>query len=82
MARGWESKSIEEQQAAAGASVNPRGKQLSPEQQVRLRQVEGLQLARKQVERQLAAATNPVHRNMLQEALAELDRQLHELSEP
>jgi hypothetical protein len=82
MARGWESKSIEAQQAEAADSRQRPEKPLSPEQQAKRRQVEGLQLARKGIERQIALATNPRHIRMLEESLAELDRQLGALTKP
>ena len=82
MARGWESKSIEEQQAEAASAKTVGSKPLSPHQQVLRRQIEGLQLARKNVLQQLASATNQHHRRMLAESLAELDRQLKELAHP
>ena len=82
MARGWESKSIEEQQAEAASAKTTGSEPLSPDQQVLRRQIEGLELARKNVAQQLASATNERHRRMLEESIAELDRQLEELAHP
>jgi hypothetical protein len=82
MARGWESKSVEAQQAEAADSGQRLKKRLSPEQQARHRQLEGLQLARKSIEQQILSATNPRHLRMLEESLAELDRQLGALNQP
>lgn len=76
MARGWESKSVEQQQeerSAQGPTVRaPR----SPEEQQRNRKREGLQLSRGRLTQQLQAAANPRHRQMLEQSIAELDRQL------
>ncbi|HTR23144.1 MAG TPA: hypothetical protein VMI10_04125 [Terriglobales bacterium] len=76
MARGWESKSIEQQQADAldqDKSARPR---LSTEEQKRNRLRESLLLSRKRLVGQLAAATRTEHRQMLQQSLAEVDKQL------
>jgi hypothetical protein len=82
MARGWESKSIEAQQAEAADTKRPIEKRLTPAQQAKLREIESLQLARKSIEWQIALATNPRHVRMLEESLAELDRQLAALNKP
>jgi hypothetical protein len=76
MARGWESKSIEQQQADALDERNSSRPHLSSAEQKLNRQREGLLLARKRFADQLQAATRPEHRRMLQQSLAELDKQL------
>ena len=43
------------------------------------RKRDGLLLSRKNIESQLNSVSNPNHRQMLEKALAELDRQLAEL---
>jgi hypothetical protein len=76
MARGWESKSVEQQQ---DEMVNPSksfGPQLSPEQKANNRKREGLLLSRKRLIQQLQASSRPPHRQMLEQALAEIDKQL------
>lgn len=79
MARGWESKSIEEQQAEA-SSARPRIRApLTPDQLAQERKQQGLILARRNVLQQLEVARNPQHRDMLQRALADLDAQLSQL---
>jgi len=78
MARGWESKSVEEQQAEAKLESVPHT-QLSPEQTEGRRKRDGLLLSRKRVQSQLASSTNPVHRQMLEHALLDLERQIAEL---
>jgi hypothetical protein len=78
MARGWESKSVEAQQAEAIEEKTPRTK-LSPEQAAQQRRIEGLELSRQRVLQQLAAAGNPGLRQMFEHALAELDGQINAL---
>lgn len=76
MARGWESKSIEQQQAdALDQGKSPRAR-LSPEQQKRNRQRETLLLARKRLADQLASASRSEHRQMLEQSIAKVDGQL------
>lgn len=79
MARGWESKSIEEQQAEATSRSDRPAKHLTPQQQAMSRQADGLKLARKNVLQQLQTSTHPRHRQMLEQSLAELDRQIQKL---
>ena len=75
MARGFESKSVEEQQAEARKepATNQR---LTPEEIEGRRKRDGLLLSRKSVQSQLASTTNAARREMLERALADLDRQL------
>lgn len=76
MARGWESKSIEQQQDAMAERHKPARPALSPEERDRDRKRQGLLLSRSRLSRQLETAANPRHRQMLTDAIAELDRQL------
>ncbi|MGB9074700.1 MAG: hypothetical protein WCC22_18835 [Terriglobales bacterium] len=76
MARGWESKSVEQQQAEMADPRKPARPPLSPEQQERERKRQGMVLSRKRLAQQLEAATNSRHRQMLAHAIAEVDRQL------
>jgi len=76
MARGWESKSVEQQQAEMAESRKPARPPLSPEEQQRERKSQGLLLSRKRLMQRLEAATNSRHRQMLAQAIAEVDRQL------
>jgi hypothetical protein len=83
MARGWESKSIEQQQAdrqsdALQSDAQARSgsrTQLSAAQQKLVRQRENLLLARKRLADQLPSAA-PRRLPMLQQSIAELDKQL------
>jgi hypothetical protein len=80
MARGWESKSVEEQQAESiGGRKSPRPL-LTPAQLLREKKVKDLQLARAHVVEQLRRATNPRHRKMLEEGLADLEAKLAPLT--
>jgi len=76
MARGWESKSVEQQQAdktEQDKKVRPR---LSPAEQERNRKREGLLLSRRRLREQIQSASHPRHREMLEQAAIEIDRQL------
>jgi hypothetical protein len=78
MARGWESKSVEQQQEEASSNT-AKGPRLTPEQIVEQQHRRGLELSRKRIAQQLEAATNPRHRQMLEAALQELERQIGKL---
>jgi hypothetical protein len=81
MARGWESKSVEQQQEEMSAQRKTVRAPLSPAAQQRNRKREGLLLSRERLTQQLQAATNPRHRQMLEQSVAELDRQLSSFEE-
>jgi len=76
MARGWESKSVEQQQEEMAEQRKPRRAPIPQADQKRKRKREGLLLSREHLSQQLEAATNPRHRQMLEQSIAELDRQL------
>jgi hypothetical protein len=80
MARGFESKSVEQQQAEM-LDRRPRsgGPRPTREQQDRDRKRQGLLLSRTHLSRQLEAAENPRRRQLLADGIAELDRQLASL---
>ena len=79
MARGWESKSIEAQQEEA-ARQRVTKPALTPEQRLELERRRTLELSRARAEADLARATSPPHRRMLQQTLAAIDEQLARLS--
>ncbi len=79
MARGWESKSVEEQQAEAKSERQNSRIRLSSEEISKQRSRDGLILSRNRVLQQLQAATSPAHRRMLEVALADLDAQITRL---
>jgi hypothetical protein len=78
MARGWESKSVEAQQAEASEKSAKPGPPMSPEEAARWRKKESLRLTRQTVIQQLEASTNARHRKLLQDSLADLDQKLKE----
>jgi hypothetical protein len=80
MARGWESKAVEEQrEAAAAAPARKRQPERSAEEADRSRKREDLQLARKRVVADLATARHPRHRELLERTLADLEKQIRAL---
>jgi hypothetical protein len=79
MARGWESKSVEAQQAEASErQTRPRPKKMSPEEADRWREKEGLRLSRQRILQQLESIENPRHRKVLEDALADLNLKLNQ----
>jgi hypothetical protein len=81
MARGFESKSVEAQQEEAARGRHPARPDLSPDDRRREQRRRLLELTRARVRDDLARATAPTHKHMLEEALAALDRQMQELQE-
>jgi hypothetical protein len=80
MARGWESKSVEAQQAeATEQSSKTRATRLSPEEAAQARQKENLRLARQRVLQQLETSVDERHRKLLQESLSAVDEKLRKL---
>jgi hypothetical protein len=79
MARGWESKSVEEQQA----NFNVRNKQInpiSPEEAKKTSERQRLELARANAINQLKLAHNQHYRDLLNCELEEIDRRLAALN--
>ena len=78
MARGWESKSVEDQIASSEPSL--RGavmrKEQAPHDLESVRQKENILLSRTRVAHDLETAQNPRYRTQLTRALAALDEQL------
>jgi hypothetical protein len=79
MARGWESKSVEQQQEERSQTIQSSRALISPGEQQRTRKREGLLLSRGRLVLELQAAANPRRRQMLEQSIAELDRQLSSL---
>jgi hypothetical protein len=80
MARGWESKSVEAQQADA-ASAKRLAPPISADEAARRARVTTLTLARARAEADLRRATAPHHRSMLERAIEDLDRQISALDQ-
>jgi hypothetical protein len=76
MARGWESKSVEQQQDEMAEERKTPRAPIPPEEQKRNRERDGLLLSRERLAQQLQAAKNPRHREMLERSIAALDGQL------
>jgi hypothetical protein len=79
VARGWESKAVEAQQDQA-AAPRPAGPVLTPDEAARRARRATLMLARTRAQADLQAACAAPHRAMLEQAIAELDRQLAALA--
>lgn len=80
MARGWESKSVEDQIGAAEAEREFRSKpHLSDQQRQQEDRKKSLLLSRSQILSRLVAATNPRYRTQLQLSLDHVEAQLKEL---
>jgi hypothetical protein len=80
MARGWESKSVEDQVAAAEAAKEARAQpHLSAQEREALDRKRSLLLSRAQVRARLASAKNENYRKQLERALRHLEEQLEEL---
>ena len=77
MARGWESKSVEGQiETAESQRAHSAAARLTPEQQQRQRDRESLELSRSRVVAELASATNPRRRELLEAALRHLEEKI------
>jgi antitoxin (DNA-binding transcriptional repressor) of toxin-antitoxin stability system len=76
VARGWESKSVEQQQDEIGERGKPGRARLTPAEQERNRKREGLELSRKRLIQQREVSKNQTHREMLEKSIAEIERQL------
>ena len=82
MARGWESKSVEDQVAAAEAAKEARAKPyLTEGEREKETERQSLLLSRTQITNRLKAATNPRYRAQLESALMHLENRLRELYE-
>ncbi len=80
MARGWDSKAVEDQQATAEAEKQTRAKPpLTAEERERRAKRDGLALARARMLNDLESATDERYRTMLEQAIAHLDRAIDAL---
>jgi hypothetical protein len=81
MARGWESKAVEEQvKEFQEKDDGGKKRQLTPGQLESRRKKGILMLSRSRVQKDLQASQNPRHRDQLNRALADLDAQLAALN--
>lgn len=80
MARGFESKSVQEQWQDAEAAAEARKKpKKSPEQIEREKKREGLELSRRRIAHELETTRSEARREQLKAALAHLDGELAKL---
>ena len=80
MARGWESKSVEDQIGAAEAAKEARNKpRLSIHDLERRRRLESLLLSRSQIVARLKVVTNARYRGQLKSALSDVEREVESL---
>ncbi len=82
MARGWESKSVADQQdeAAALPAQDETLYDADPAVRERHARLHALRLSHSRTVEQLQRATNPAHRRMLKRALLALEREMAELA--
>ncbi|MGA9074365.1 MAG: hypothetical protein WB368_09650 [Candidatus Sulfotelmatobacter sp.] len=80
MARGWESKSIEAQQEDAATRTTPGKPRLTREEAARQRETENLRLSLQNIVQQLDRSHDGRHRAMLEQAKADLERRIEQLS--
>jgi len=73
MARGFESKSVESQQAEERVESRER---VAPDEIDRIRKREGVEMSRRRVLNELQSARSDVHRAALKNALQHLDNEL------
>ncbi len=79
MARGWESKSVEDQIGAAEAAKEAQAKpQLSPEEREKRSRRESLLLSRAQIVGRIKETKNARYRAQLEKTLKHLDEELKE----
>ena len=80
MARGFESKSVQEQWQDAEAEQDMRKKEKKSREDVeREKKREGLEMSRRRIERELAATTSDRRREQLRAALEHLNGELKKL---
>jgi hypothetical protein len=81
MARGWDSKAVEEQiESAAVAATFTTNPEKSEHELTRIRARQGLEMMRSRVKQQIERTQNDRYREMLDRELTALDQQLSELS--
>jgi hypothetical protein len=81
MARGWESKAIEQQiEEAAADSMIATGESIMSDNIDQVQKREGLKLQRTRILQDMEGARNPRYIKFLQEMLSEIDRQLSEIA--
>ena len=83
MARGWESKAVEDQISAAEARAGARAKQQLTDSEIqRQKQKEGLLLERARIEREMLQGHKRRYLALLERALAHVESELSKLEQP
>jgi hypothetical protein len=83
MARGFESKSVQEQWLDAEAARDARKKPKKSAEQIEMdKKREGLEMSRRRIAHELEATSNERRREQLRAALAHLDGELAKLGSP
>lgn len=82
MARGWESKSVEEQQSEFNKPSSKGSTSDSPEGRQRTAALQTLQMKRARVVEQLRQAQNSRFIELMQDELAYLDREIAKMKVP
>lgn len=82
MARGWESKAVEDQMESKGSRAAARATDYdeSPAVRERRERLKTLELSRARTLQQIKHATHSRHREMLERTLAALEREIEDLS--
>jgi len=82
MAKGWESKSVEEQQSLASQTplTDEDRQRLSKERAEKLRTLQALNLSRARVIELLERSTNERYKEMLQKEMVHLEAEIKKLS--
>jgi hypothetical protein len=78
MARGWESKSVEQQQDAARSAKEQAHRELTSDERTRAQRRHQLQLALARTQADLQRACHPRHRDMLRQQLESINAALKE----
>jgi hypothetical protein len=77
MARGWESKSVEDQIEEARRSQDAyEGRAQTPEERARERKVESLKLERSRLTEQLKRARSEAHQRMIRQSLEAIEEEI------
>jgi len=77
MARGWESKSVEDQIEEARRSQGPyEGRVQTPEERALERKVESLKLERSRLTEQLKRARAEAHQRMIQQSIEAIEKEI------
>ena len=81
MARGWESKSIEDQiEEARRSQGDSEGHVQSPEERERGRRIESLKLERSRLMEQLTRARSDAYQRMIRQSLKAIEEEIDALS--